>query len=98
MPAKSRAKAMQETSQQEVEERRIRVTIIDDNTAEYHLNPVESVVRGILDPDVADVFIEVPIPPHLRGVILHNYLHTSRIAHLYLHDELLPLEETKGGG
>lgn len=92
---------MQEASTQESTERRIRVTIIDTKAYEYHLNPVESVVRGILDPDTADAFIEVPIEPNLRGAVVHAFLHTSQVAKLYLHDELTPdtppAPETKGG-
>ena len=102
MPAKSGAKKAQETSQQASTERRVRMTIIDRSAFEYHLNPYESVARAILDPDVPDVFIEVPIEPNLRGVVLHSYLHTSQIAKLYLHDELTPdaqppAPEAKGG-
>lgn len=94
MPA-SKAKQMQDASQETSEERRIRITIIDDKAYEYHLNPHESVVRGILDPDIPDAFIEVPIEPHLKGVVVHAYLHTSRIAKFYLHDELMePIEDT----
>ncbi len=99
MPAKSKAKVMLETSQQESEERRVRITIIDRSAYEYHLNPYESVARGIIDPDVADTFIEVPTAKHLVGVVVHTYLHTSQIALLYLHDELTEIksEEPKGG-
>jgi hypothetical protein len=91
MPAtKSKAKVMLETSQADSEERRVRITIIDRSAFEYHLTPYESVARGMLDPDVADTFIEVPIEPHLRGVVAHAYLHTSQIAKLYLHDDFTP--------
>lgn len=84
---KSRAKAMQEASQVEKAEARIRLTVIDDKGFEYHLDPHESVVRDILNPDVPDIFIEVPIEPHLQGHVKHTYLHTSRIAKLHQHDE-----------
>lgn len=84
---KSRARKMQEASVQVTEEQRIRLTVIDDKGFEYHLNPHESVVRDILDPDVPDVFIEVPIEPSLQGHVKHTYLHTSRIAKLHQHDE-----------
>ena len=101
MPAKSKAKAAQETSQQDSQERIVRMTIIDRSAYEYHLTPYESVARAILDPDVPDLFIEVPIEPNLRGVVVHSYLHTSQIAKLYLHDELTPdtapTPEAKGG-
>lgn len=101
MPAKSKAKALQEASQQEADERRVRFMIVDDNAAEYHMEKPESVVRGILDPETPDAFIEVPIEPRMQASIKHHYLHTSRIAHLYLHDELTPdtppTPESKGG-
>lgn len=102
MPTKSKARQMQEASQAEVQERRIRVTIIDTKAYEYHLNPYESVVRGILDPDTPDAFIEVPIDPTLRGSVVHAFLHTSQVAKFYLHDELTPdapvqPPEAKGG-
>ena len=97
MPEKSKAKAMQEASQRETEERRVRITIIDNKAFEYHLTPYESVARGILDPDVPDAFIEVPIEPNLKGSVLHAYLHTSQVAKLFLHDELTPIKESKGG-
>jgi hypothetical protein len=92
MPEKSRARKILETSAQKSEERRVRITVIDAKAFEYHLTPYESVARGILDPDVADTFIEVPTEPNLRGSVVHTYLHTSQIAKLYLHDEL-SLEE-----
>ena len=101
MPTKSKAKEMQDASSAETEERRIRVTVIDTKAFEYHLNPHESVVRGILDPDTSDAFIEVPIDPALRGSVKHAYLNTNQVAKLYLHDELsTPDEEApkKGAG
>jgi len=94
--SESKAVAMQKASQQETEERRVRVTIIDTKAYEYHLNPHESVVRGILDPDTPDAFIEVPVEPHLQGVVKHAYVNTNQIAKLYLHDELSE-EETADG-
>ena len=90
IPEKSRAKKIQEASATPSEERRVRMTVVDDKAYEYHLNPYESVARGIIDPDTPDVFIEVPIDPRLKESVLHAYLHTSRIARLYLHDELTP--------
>ncbi len=95
MPEKSKAKAIHEASKQQSDERKIRVTIIDDKAFEYHLTPYESVLKGILDPDVPDVFIEVPVEPNLRGSVVHTFLHTSRIAKFYVHDEL-STEETGG--
>jgi len=99
MPAKSKARQMQEASQQDSEERHIRITIIDMKAFEYHLNPHESVVRGILDPDTPDAFIEVPIEPHLKSVVQHAYLSTNQIAKVYLHDELSVVDTPpeKGG-
>ena len=87
MPA-SKAKQMQDASQETSQERRVRITIIDNKAFEYHLNPHESVVKGILDPDTADAFIEVPVDPTLKGSVTHAFLHTSQVAKLYLHDEL----------
>ena len=100
MPAKSKARAMQEASQQDAQERRIAITIIDTKAFEYHLNAYESVVRGILDPDTPDAFLEVPTEKNLQGSVMHTYLHTSQIAKFYLHGELTPdapAPETKGG-
>ena len=94
MPEKSKAKAMQDTSAAaESTERDIRITIVDDRAFEYHLVRRESVVRGILDPDTPDTFIEVPCS--IQGVV-HAYLHTSRIGKFYLHDELSNLNEDTG--
>jgi len=94
--AESSAVAMQKASQQESEERRVRVTVIDMKSYEYHLNPHESVVRGILDPDTPDAFIEVPVEPHLQGVVKHAYVNTNQIAKMYLHDELTEEAGTDG--
>ena len=89
MPAeKSKAKRVQEVSMADINERQVRMTLIDDRSYEYHLTPYESVARGILDPDTPDIFIEVPIDQRLQGTVKHAYLHTSRIARLYLHDDL----------
>ncbi|GCE14194.1 hypothetical protein [Tengunoibacter tsumagoiensis] len=54
------------------------VTLRMDNSFEYHLNLKRSVLAGILDPDVGDVFIEVPCP--VAGT--KRFLHTSRIKEL----------------
>ena len=90
----SKAKAMHEASKQVSDERRVRITIIDDKAYEYHLTPYESVIRAILDPETPDAFIEVPLEPHLVGRVAHAYLHTSRIAKLYVHDELVESDDT----
>jgi hypothetical protein len=93
---KSKAKRMLEASADDThQERQVRVTIIDDKAYEYHLTPYESVLRGILDPDVPDTFIEVPVPPELKGSVKHTYLHTSRIAKFHQHDEFT-VEEAPG--
>ncbi len=92
----SKAKAMQAASERDKAERRIRLTIIDNKAFEYHLNPYESVAKGILDPDVPDAFIEVPIDPLLKGSVVHAYLHTSQIAKLYIHDEFSATTEENG--
>lgn len=101
MPAKSKAKVLLETSQQESRERNVRFMITTDTGVEYHMEKPESVVLGILDPDVPDTFIEVPVPANLKMAVKHRYLHTTRIGILDLHDELTPdapaPTETKGG-
>lgn len=100
MPAKSKAKAMQEASQADVQERHVRFMITDDKGLEYHMDKPESVVRGIIDPDTPDAFIEVPVPANLATSVKHRFLHTNRIAVLDLHDELTPdaqPSEAKGG-
>lgn len=92
---------MLEASQQESLERKIRFMITTDTGVEYHMEKPESVVVGILDPDVSDAFIEVPIPANLQMAVKHRYLHTTRIGILDLHDELTPdtppTPEAKGG-
>ena len=77
------------------QEQVIRVTIIDDKAFEYHLSLRESVLRGILDPDTPDAFIEVPVPSGIQGV-KHAYLHTSRIAKFYQHTEFSAPDEDTG--
>ncbi len=81
----SKARAMQEASVKPPEqEALIPVTIVDDKAFEYHFSMAESVLRGILDPDTADAFIEVPCA---LSSVKHAYLHTSRIAKFYQHAE-----------
>ena len=55
------------------DEPRLPVTLRTDNGFEYHLDLPQSVIEGILDPDVPDVFIEVLCP--VRGV--RRFLHTA---------------------
>ena len=81
----SKARAMQQASEAPPQqEALIPVTIVDDKAFEYHFSLTESVLRGILDPDTPDAFIEVPCAlPSVK----HAYLHTSRIAKFYQHAE-----------
>lgn len=96
---KSKARKMQEASSQQLgEERRVPITIIDMKAYEYHLDAYESVVRGILDPDTPDVFIEVPVEKHLQGSVRHAYLHTSQVAKFYLHGDLTSEEKKPDNG
>jgi hypothetical protein len=94
--SKSLAKQLQEVSQQELDERLIRFMVTDDRNFEYHLVKPESVVRGIIDADVPDVFLQVPVPAHLKTSVKHRYLHTSRIAILDVFDELQQEEPADG--
>ena len=66
----------------------IRCTIIDQNGSEYHLVLDSAEVRAILDPRVPDRYIPIPVPAELKGSVRHQYLHSSRAARLWLHDEL----------
>ena len=66
----------------------IRVTIIDQNSAEYHLVLDSAEVRDILDPRVPDRYIPIPVPAELKGSVRQQYLHSSRAARLWLHDPL----------
>jgi len=93
---KSRGKQLQEASQQKSDERLIRFMITDDRNFEYHLVKPESVVKGIIDADIPDVFLEVDVPAHLKTSVKHRYLHTSRIAILDVFDELQQEEIADG--
>jgi hypothetical protein len=95
--SKSLARQLQEVSHAETNERQIRMTIIDDKSVEYHLVKAESVVKGIISPDISDVFIAVPVPEYLKGSVVRSYLHTSRIARLWLHDDLSDEQTARDG-
>lgn len=89
---KSRARRMQEAAAlatektEEVQESIIRITIRTATGYEYHLDKPESVVRDIINPEVPDALIEVPIP---KGVnIRHRFIHTNQIAELDVHDKM----------
>ena len=91
----NKAKEMQRASEQPAkQESFIPVTVVDDLAFEHHLNLAESVLRGILDPETPDTFIEIPIPYGVQGV-KHAYLHTSRIAKFYQHADFT--QEGSGG-
>jgi hypothetical protein len=95
------AKQMQQTSIEPPppqEEAQIRITACTDVGFKYHLTFPASVIRDLLDPDIGDAYLEIPIPPELKDSgIKHHYLHTTRIAELYIHDELPPKEAEKPG-
>jgi hypothetical protein len=76
------------------EEARIRVTLRTSIGFEYHEVYPASVVRDILDPDVDDAFIQITLPADIKSVKV-RYLHTSGIAEIDLHDELLAAEAEK---
>lgn len=92
------AKQMQQTSVEPPppqEEANIRITARTDVGYEYHLTFPASVVRDILDPDVGDAYLEIPIPPDMKNSgVKHRYLHTTRIAELDIHDELPEVEKS----
>lgn len=72
----SPAKAMQAHSEASGgSEERLPVTLRADNSYEYHLDMARSVIEGLLDPDVPDVFLEVPCP--VNGT--RRFLHTSYV-------------------
>jgi hypothetical protein len=74
--SQSPAKAMQAHSEaQPGGEERLPVTLRADNSYEYHLDIARSVIEGLLDPDVPDLFLEVPCP--VNGA--RRFLHTSYV-------------------
>lgn len=76
MPSKT-AKAVQAKSEQSKapDEGRLACTLRTDVGFEYHLDLAREVVEGILDPEIEDVFLEVPCP--VKGT--RRYLHSSYI-------------------
>lgn len=77
----SPAKAMQEESIAPPEPALISITLRTEQSFEYNLDLPREVVEKLLDPDVADGFIEVPGRAYggqkLHGV--RRFLHTSYI-------------------
>ena len=72
--------------EEEMAEPIIRITIRTATGFEYNLEKPASVVRDIINPEVPDALIEVPIPTDVR--VLHRFIHTNQIAELDLHDEM----------
>ncbi len=64
----------------------IRITIISAQGAESHLELPAATVRALLDPTTPAQFIEVP--PAGQGGTWKEYLHSSQIARLLVHDSL----------
>lgn len=71
----SPAKAVQAVSANPGDAVKLPVTARLENGFEYHLDLVHSVIDGILDPDVPDVFIEIPC----SIANTRRWLHTSMI-------------------
>jgi hypothetical protein len=69
----SPAKAIQAISAAPRHEAKLPVALRAENGFEYHLDLERRVIEGILDPDVPDVFIEVPSP--VKGI--RRFLHTA---------------------
>jgi hypothetical protein len=82
---KSKGKALQENAETSQPDRPIRVTLRTGVGFEYHLTMDESAVRDLLDPDVPDVFIPVPVE---LPAVKNRYIHTHIIAEVDVHDEL----------
>lgn len=94
------AKKMQQiTEQPPAAEQKIRLTVWMDTAFHFALELPARAVCDLLDPDVPDAFIEVPVGslddnPQRSGSVKATYLHTSRIARIDLHDAL-PQPETE---
>lgn len=71
----SPARAVQAISAAPGDAVKLPVTARLENGYEYHLDLVRSVIDGILDPDVADVYLEIPCPI----ANTRRFLHTSII-------------------
>src|SRR5437879_383034 len=70
------------------EEPRVRITARTPVGFEYHLSYPVSVVRDLLDPDVDDGYLEIPVPAELKNTVKHRYLHTTQIAEVDVCDEM----------
>jgi len=85
------AKKMQQvTERPPAAEQKIRLTVWEDSSYHFELILPAAAVRDLLDPDVPDAFIEIPIPLDVHNVKV-RYLHTSRIARIDVHDDLPPV-------
>ena len=74
-PKASPAQAVQAQSAPQRDAQKLPVTLRTQVRFEYHLDLPRDVVEGLLDPDVPDVFIEVPSP--IKGS--RRFLHSAFI-------------------
>lgn len=89
LPGKSAAKQMQDKSIKPPEkDPEVSITAILDNGHEISLVLPESVVRLLVDPDVPNAFIQVPIPDVHKNSVRQKFLHTSRFKEVWLHNDL----------
>jgi hypothetical protein len=65
----------------------IRVTIVSATGAESHLELPKDTVRALLAVPTPQQFIEVP-PEAGQGSMWKEYLHSSQIARLLVHDSI----------
>lgn len=90
------AKKMQQvTEKPPIAEPKIRITVWTDTSFHFPLQLPAAAVRDLLDPEVPDAFIEVPVgtlDDSVQGSrsVKATYLHTSRIARIDVHDDLPP--------
>lgn len=68
-------------------ERTIRCTVIDQRGIESHLELPRETVRALLAVPTPQFFIELPPGPG-RGGMWKEYLHSSQVARLLIHDSL----------
>lgn len=92
LPQKSRAKLMQQKAEKPSKnDPMVNITVILDNGYKEHLTLPESVVLGILDPDVPDAFLELK-PQAAPGGTPHpqerRFIHTSRFREVITHSEI----------
>lgn len=85
--AKTRVKAFQDNASASQPSKPIRLTLRTGVGYEYHVVMEEQAVRDLLDPDVSDAFIPVPVKGGAQGVKV-RYVHTSTIAEVDLNDDL----------